>query len=94
MNIAEKKAEIIDWVKNLKNEDLIQILDNLKSESLTEEEKLLSEILELSNKSKKITPHTLSIIHTSEPTRQAAIPYAVFCLQKKSRGQWNYCCSG
>ncbi|MFT4855179.1 MAG: hypothetical protein ACI9UV_000896 [Algoriphagus sp.] len=58
MNIAEKKAEIIDWVKNLKNEDLIQILDKLKSESLTEEEKVLSEILELSNESKKITPHT------------------------------------
>ncbi|GEM_PF-2072949 len=58
MNIAEKKAEIIDWVKNLKNEDLIQILDKLKSESFTEEEKVLSEILELSNKSKKITPHT------------------------------------
>jgi hypothetical protein len=42
----------------LKNEDLIQILDKLKSESLTEEEKVLSEILELSNESKKITPHT------------------------------------
>lgn len=58
MNIAEKKAEIIKWVRNLKNEDLIQILDKLKTESLTEEEMVLSEILELSSKSKKITPHT------------------------------------
>jgi len=58
MNIEEKKAEIIDWVRDLVDEDLIQILYKLKSQSLTEEEKILSEILELSNNSKKITPHT------------------------------------
>ena len=27
--------------------------------------------------------HTLSLIHISEPTRQAEISYAVFCLKKK-----------
>src|SRR5665213_4215065 len=27
--------------------------------------------------------HSLSLIHISEPTRQAEISYAVFCLKKK-----------
>ncbi len=58
MNITEKKAGIIDWIRDIADEDLIQILDKLKSESLSEEEKTLFEILELSNNSKKITPHT------------------------------------
>jgi hypothetical protein len=57
MNTTEKKAEIIDWIRDIADEDLIQILDKLKSESLSEEEKTLSEILKLSNNSKKITPH-------------------------------------
>ena len=29
--------------------------------------------------------HTLSLIHISEPTRQAEISYAVFCLKKKKK---------
>ena len=29
------------------------------------------------------TSSTLSLIHISEPTRQEAISYAVFCLKKK-----------
>ena len=29
--------------------------------------------------------HQLSLIHISEPTRQAEISYAVFCLKKKKR---------
>ena len=29
--------------------------------------------------------HDLSLIHISEPTRQAEISYAVFCLKKKKR---------
>ncbi len=29
------------------------------------------------------TPVVLSLIHISEPTRQEAISYAVFCLKKK-----------
>ena len=29
--------------------------------------------------------YTLSLIHISEPTRQAEISYAVFCLKKKKR---------
>jgi hypothetical protein len=53
MNITEKKAGIIDWIRDIADEDLIQILDKLKSESLTEEDKILSEILEFSNNSKK-----------------------------------------
>lgn len=53
MNITEKKAGIIDWIRDIADEDLIEILDKLKSESLSEEEKTLFEILELSNNSKK-----------------------------------------
>src|SRR5678809_1682587 len=30
-------------------------------------------------------PEDLSLIHISEPTRQAEISYAVFCLKKKKR---------
>ena len=29
--------------------------------------------------------HDLSLIHISEPTRQAEISYAVFCLKKKKK---------
>src|SRR5678809_843153 len=29
--------------------------------------------------------HELSLIHISEPTRQAEISYAVFCLKKKNK---------
>ena len=42
-------------------------------------EKILQEI---SNK-KFIQSNDLSLIHISEPTRQAEISYAVFCLKKK-----------
>ena len=31
-----------------------------------------------------ITDYDLSLIHISEPTRQAEISYAVFCLKKKN----------
>ncbi len=31
------------------------------------------------------TPVVLSLIHISEPTRQEAISYAVFCLKKKKQ---------
>src|SRR5678810_1453229 len=36
----------------------------------------------------RVPPHwarTLSLIHISEPTRQAEISYAVFCLKKKKK---------
>ena len=32
---------------------------------------------------------TLSLIHISEPTRQAEISYAVFCLKKKKKKEKN-----
>ena len=32
----------------------------------------------------------LSLIHISEPTRQAEISYAVFCLKKKKKKQITY----
>ena len=32
----------------------------------------------------------LSLIHISEPTRQAEISYAVFCLKKKKKKRKNY----
>ncbi|CUX12882.1 hypothetical protein BN3456_00003 [Clostridium sp. C105KSO13] len=37
------------------------------------------------------TDLVLSLIHISEPTRQAEISYAVFCLKKKKSGKfrWN-----
>ena len=35
------------------------------------------------NKHHKNTIYMLSLIHISEPTRQAEISYAVFCLKKK-----------
>ena len=40
-------------------------------------------------------PENLSLIHISEPTRQAEISYAVFCLKKKNKKQQktkNSCC--
>ena len=33
----------------------------------------------------KIITYDLSLIHISEPTRQAEISYAVFCLKKKKK---------
>ncbi len=38
------------------------------------------------------TPVVLSLIHISEPTRQEAISYAVFCLKKKKK-KIEYTCS-
>ena len=39
-------------------------------------------------------PHiSLSLIHISEPTRQAEISYAVFCLKKKKKQQHKSVCS-
>src|SRR5678809_662134 len=35
------------------------------------------------NEEMKMVPYKLSLIHISEPTRQAEISYAVFCLKKK-----------
>src|SRR5665213_3856734 len=34
-----------------------------------------------------VAVHNLSLIHISEPTRQAEISYAVFCLKKKKKKQ-------
>ncbi len=36
------------------------------------------------------TPVVLSLIHISEPTRQEAISYAVFCLKKKKKNTNTY----
>ena len=33
--------------------------------------------------------YILSLIHISEPTRQAEISYAVFCLKKKKKKKHN-----
>ena len=35
------------------------------------------------------TAYALSLIHISEPTRRTPISYAVFCLKKKKKPQWN-----
>ncbi len=36
------------------------------------------------------TPVVLSLIHISEPTRQAEISYAVFCLKKKKKKMYEF----
>ena len=38
----------------------------------------------ISIKEQVMKVHKLSLIHISEPTRQAEISYAVFCLKKKN----------
>ena len=73
----------------LKNE---QFLQNLRTEEGVKElaAGVLYRILE-SGQGSSATPrpnsivsvHYLSLIHISEPTRQAEISYAVFCLKKK-----------
>ena len=42
-----------------------------------------------SEKIKDVDIWDLSLIHISEPTRQAEISYAVFCLKKKKKQQKN-----
>ena len=44
---------------------------------------------------RKMMINSLSLIHISEPTRQAEISYAVFCLKKKKkkRRTTDYCSS-
>ena len=37
------------------------------------------------NRPENHAPKKLSLIHISEPTRQAEISYAVFCLKKKKK---------
>ena len=36
-----------------------------------------------------VVAYSLSLIHISEPTRQAEISYAVFCLKKKNKKNKN-----
>ena len=48
-----------------------------------EEKKLIDAAKEATNRS--YSPYSLSLIHISEPTRQAEISYAVFCLKKKKK---------
>ena len=38
---------------------------------------------------RRINVLSLSLIHISEPTRQAEISYAVFCLKKKKKKKTN-----
>ena len=39
------------------------------------------------NTATQVTALILSLIHISEPTRQAEISYAVFCLKKKKKNK-------
>src|SRR5665213_3757891 len=43
---------------------------------------LVAAISEAHRRGLKVTGHLCSLIHISEPTRQAEISYAVFCLKK------------
>ena len=43
------------------------------------------ELAQVPNEKGKIKNKYLSLIHISEPTRQAEISYAVFCLKKKKK---------
>eukprot|EP00658_Telonema_sp_P-2_P025497 TRINITY_DN20272_c0_g1_i2.p1 TRINITY_DN20272_c0_g1~~TRINITY_DN20272_c0_g1_i2.p1 ORF type:complete len:190 (-),score=33.85 TRINITY_DN20272_c0_g1_i2:40-609(-) len=45
--------------------------------------RIASRLTEMSTMEYLLTPHTLSLIHISEPTRLLSISYAVFCLKKK-----------
>ena len=55
---------------------------NLREEMLTYDQ-LTPEIMDEYKVIVNCTPVGLSLIHISEPTRQAEISYAVFCLKKK-----------
>ena len=45
----------------------------------------IQENLVITNKEAEELGYSLSLIHISEPTRQEAISYAVFCLKKKKK---------
>ena len=56
-------------------------LDRANAATMTEDSRIQVEALDKNAKDFGI--HYLSLIHISEPTRQAEISYAVFCLKKK-----------
>ena len=56
----------------------------VEQETNNDVRQFLNKINELRNKAPK-NEETLSLIHISEPTRQAEISYAVFCLKKKKK---------
>lgn len=58
MNIEQKKIELIQWISELENEELLQSIDELKSQTLSKEDQVLLKILKLSNESKTLIPHT------------------------------------
>ncbi|MEB2774920.1 hypothetical protein SYJ56_06360 [Algoriphagus sp. D3-2-R+10] len=58
MNIEQKKIELIHWITELENEELLQSIDELKSKTLSKEDEVLLKILKMSNESKTLIPHT------------------------------------
>lgn len=58
MNIEPKKIELIHWITELENEELLQSIDELKSKTLSKEDQILLKILKMSNESTPLIPHT------------------------------------
>ena len=74
LNISVTMAvQDMDWVQHNSVMDTQKAQREFKT-YLTEDMKLNDE-------------YELSLIHISEPTRQAEISYAVFCLKKKNKEQ-------
>ena len=73
------KAELIKNIADLANDKKIEGISNANDESDREGMRIVID---------------LSLIHISEPTRQAEISYAVFCLKKKKKKKKNVTQSG
>ena len=69
-SISEQTGYEFSYDETLLNKKISKVSVNLKNEHI---ENVLKEVFKL------------SLIHISEPTRQAEISYAVFCLKKKKK---------
>lgn len=58
MTIEQKKIELIQWITELEDEELLQSLNELKSKALSKEDQILLKLLKLSSESKTLIPHT------------------------------------
>ena len=80
---AKKQRKLItfDWAMKrlLRSKANFDILEGFLSELLDEDIDLVFKIFQI------FICLYLSLIHISEPTRQAEISYAVFCLKKKKK---------
>eukprot|EP00826_Nyctotherus_ovalis_P005309 TRINITY_DN11199_c0_g1_i2.p2 TRINITY_DN11199_c0_g1~~TRINITY_DN11199_c0_g1_i2.p2 ORF type:complete len:136 (-),score=61.67 TRINITY_DN11199_c0_g1_i2:3-410(-) len=81
-NVEKVKAMLKENKKQTKERvDKLQEMVNEEENQLIEHVEAINERI---NKNSE-DPMYLSLIHISEPTRQAEISYAVFCLKKKKK---------